>query len=83
MASSGGGSAPHAPKRGVYANYFEIGDNAFEIVIDFGQHYESEQGPVECHTRIVMTPGGAKSLLQLLQQTIAAHEAEYGPIRTP
>lgn len=81
MASSGGGSAPHDPKRGVYANYFEIGDSAFELVIDFGQHYEGDSAPAECHTRIVTSPAGAKSLLDVLRRTLAAHEAEYGPIR--
>jgi hypothetical protein len=32
----------HEPPEGRYANYFQIGHNAFEFIIDFGQGYEGQ-----------------------------------------
>ena len=63
-----------------YANYFQAGQNAMEFIIDFGQVYSVETVPF-LHTRIVTSPAYAKELLILLQQSLAQHEAEFGPIR--
>ncbi len=51
---------------GRYANYFEVGYNAFEFLLDFGQCFpESDNcGP---HTRIITTPSYAKALLETLR----------------
>lgn len=62
-----------------YANYFKTGHNAFEFVVDFGQHY-SDDGDVEIHTRIITTPMHAKSLLRVLQESIDQYEETFGPI---
>lgn len=62
---------------GHYANYFEIGYNAFEFVLDFGQHYDAEKKP-RLHTRIILSPQYAKSLSDLLKQSIEAYEEEFG-----
>ena len=40
---------------GRYANYFKIGHNAFEFVLDFGQLYP-ENGQEQIHTRIITSP---------------------------
>lgn len=61
---------------GRYANYFKVGHNAFEFVIDFGQYYpESDQA--ELYTRIITSPAYAKSLLETLRESIERYEKSY------
>lgn len=63
--------------QGKYANYFKVGHNAYEFVIDFGQYYpETEEA--ELFTRIVTSPAYAKSLLQTLQDAITFYEGVHG-----
>jgi hypothetical protein len=62
---------------GRYANYFKVGYNAFEFVIDFGQHYTEGKG-AQLHTRIVTGPGYAKELLHFLQDCIDRYESDFG-----
>jgi hypothetical protein len=50
-----------------YANYFEVGSNQEEIVIDLGQAYGAG-APVSIHTRIVTSPVYARELVRLLRQ---------------
>ena len=63
---------PAAPTKGLYANYFEVGQTNFEFVIDFGQRYRG-QPPSACHTRIVTSPVYARALLRTLNGAIARH----------
>ena len=69
---------------GRYANYFMVGHNSSEFVLDFGQIYADDVRPATIHTRIIMTPVYAKALLELLQDSVAQHEQMFGdlPIRT-
>lgn len=62
-----------------YANYFEIGYNAFEVILDFGQHCESGTEP-QIYTRIVASPVCAKALLELLRTAIAEYEKTFGDL---
>ena len=64
---------------GRYANYFKIGHNAFEFVIDFGQSY-SRKDETELCVRIVTCPVYAKVFLKTLQDSIETFEATYGSI---
>jgi Protein of unknown function (DUF3467) len=68
--------------RGCYANYFEVGHNAFEFLLDFGQHYPESTSPdparARLHTRIIVVPVYARALLELLRDAIARHEALFG-----
>ena len=57
------------PLEAKYANYFQIGQNALEVVIEFGQLYSGDPEPL-LHTRIVTNPMYAKDLLNLLQKAI-------------
>lgn len=66
-----------APSKGLYANYFEVGHTAFEVVLDFGQSYAGQQ-VTPCHTRIVMSPIYAYALLQTLKDALAEHESHFG-----
>jgi hypothetical protein len=67
--------------KGVYANYFEVGHTAFEIVIDFGQRYAQSTAP--CHTRIVTSPVYARALLQTLTDSLEEYRAAFGEPSEP
>ena len=62
-----------------YANYFEVGYNAFEFLLDFGQFYLDGE-KAQLHTRIITSPTYAKALLELLRASIDRHEQTFGPI---
>jgi Protein of unknown function (DUF3467) len=63
-----------------YANFFKVGYNAFEFLLAFGQSYaDNEQEQV--HTRLVMSPGYAKELLRVLNQSLADYERDFGTIK--
>jgi hypothetical protein len=64
---------------GKYANYFEVGHNAYEFVIDFGQYY-SESEEAELSTRIITSPVYAKIFLKILAQSIEQYDAKYETI---
>jgi hypothetical protein len=65
------------PTKGLYANYFEIGYTAFEVVIDFGQTYDGST-PAPCHTRIVMSPVYARALLETLNESLKTYQDQFG-----
>jgi hypothetical protein len=67
--------APHA----LYANYFEVGHNALEFIVDFGQ-YHAEETSVQVHTRIVTGPRLAKLLIRLLVESLQRYESDHGTI---
>jgi hypothetical protein len=64
---------------GKYANYFKVGHNALEFVLDFGQYY-SENEEAELYTRIITSPAYAKIFMELLFESIKKYEMEWGPI---
>lgn len=66
---------------GKYANYFKVGHNALEFVIDFGQFYV-DNGEVRLHTRIVTNPTYAKAMLETLRESIDQYERAFGIIST-
>ena len=60
-----------------YANAFNIGHNAFEFVMEFGQQL-SEEEEVPMHTRIVTHPIYAKALYASLGDSLLRYENEFG-----
>ena len=69
-----------------YANHFEVGQNEYEFVFDFGQFHAAEiadnaaaSAPVRI-VRIVMPPTFAKALLQTLGRAVTQHERDHGTI---
>jgi Protein of unknown function (DUF3467) len=62
---------------GKYANYFQVGHNAFEFVIDFGQLYPDRQQQ-HVHTRIVTSPPYVKELLKVLKDSVQQYEKQFG-----
>ena len=65
---------------GKYANYFKVGHNAFEFVLDFGQYYP-ETEDAELYTRIITSPCYAKGLLETLRDSIERYEKAFGVIK--
>ena len=77
------GDSREAPEGGLlegrYANYFKVGYNAFEFVLDFGQFYP-EGKEAQLHTRIITSPIYVKTLLELLRESIDRYEQTFGNI---
>jgi len=61
------------------SNHFELAYTEYEFLIDFGQAY-GESGEALVHTRIIMTPRSAKTLLQMLQEMVAKYESIIGSV---
>lgn len=64
---------------GRYANYFEVGHNLFEFILDFGQGGR-EREPIRIYVRIVTTPEGASTLSRLLEGALEKYRKMFGPI---
>jgi len=65
---------------GRYANYFKVGHNACEFVIDFGQIYHEGGDNAGFHTRIITNPIHAKAFLETLLYSMDQYERSYGTI---
>ena len=66
-------------QEGRYANYFNVGHNAFEVILQFGQYYQGSPEP-QLHTTIVTTPAYAKTLLELLKNCFEQYERDFGSV---
>jgi hypothetical protein len=66
-------------REGRYVNYFEIGHNAFEFLLHFGQLY-CKESKARMHTRIVTSPFFAKKLMGVLKQAICQYEQSFGRV---
>lgn len=66
-------------QEGRYSNYFKVGFNSFEFILDLGQAYEGVSVALH-HTRIITGPAYAKALAHLLLDSLAAYEQTYGTI---
>jgi hypothetical protein len=60
------------PENAGYANFFRIGYNAFEFLLQFGQ----AAGRV--HTSIYVSPQHAMMLQELLRKALEKYQAAYG-----
>jgi hypothetical protein len=70
---------PKGPLLGSYANYFEVGHNAFEFLLDFGQFFP-ENDRARVHTRIIMSPTYAQALFRTLEESLQRYEQTFGSI---
>jgi len=55
-----------------YANFFRIGQNPFEFLLEFGQH------DVRIHSRIYVSPQHAKMFADLLRETLDTYQSTFG-----
>jgi len=65
-----------------YANAVIIGQTTSEIIFDFLQVIPNDMR-ARVQQRIIMTPTGAKSFLQALQQNLEMYESKHGEIKLP
>jgi predicted restriction endonuclease len=65
---------------GQYANYLEIGYNAFEFILDFGQFHPEDSKP-RFNTRIISTPSHLRAFLEVILHSVEEYEQNYGYIR--
>ena len=63
-----------------YANTFDVGFDAFEVVIDCAQAEPGDEGEPIPHTRIITTPAFARELGRVLSKSIEEYEARFGPL---
>ena len=62
-----------------YANYCEVGHNAFEFVFHFGQLYAETSVPV-MHTRVVTSPTYAQAFCKTILESLGRYEQTFGSI---
>jgi hypothetical protein len=65
--------------RELYANYFQVGYNAAEFLLDFGRCFENCEE--QFYQRIITNPSSAKTLSRLLRESIDGYETTFGVIR--
>ncbi len=71
------------PIEGRYANYFKVGHNSLEFILDFGQVYSDAPSEMVHHTRIITSPSYAGLLLEVLRDSIDKYEQTFGAIQRP
>src|SRR4051812_10272673 len=64
-----------------YANYFRVGFNEFEFVLDLGEH-RSEELLAVWHSRIVTAPSYTKEFARVLCESLEQYEARFGTIKS-
>ena len=64
---------------GRYANYFKVGHNAVEFLLDFGQFYSEREYPL-LHTRIITNPSYVKVLVKTIQESLLRYERAFGRV---
>ena len=62
-----------------YANYLEVGHNAYEFFFHFGQGDDR----VKVYTRIATNPFVAQQLFRLLKGALEKYARKYGAISEP
>ncbi len=58
-----------------YANFFRIGFNAYEFVLDFGQEYPPEAERI--HTRLVVNIALARNLCETLESSLRDYSSRF------
>jgi hypothetical protein len=64
---------------GRYANYAEIGHNAYEFVFDFGQGW-LDADPARVYVRVITSPETAQRIFRALEDAIAEYRNTFGDI---
>jgi hypothetical protein len=82
MRKRGDASVEGRRLKGRYANSIQVGHNALEFVLDFGQ-LAPETEDIVFHTRIITAPGYAKAFCDTLRKSLTQYEEKFGAIRPP
>src|SRR5687768_8648690 len=78
-----GGAGGPAAGASLYVNYFEVGQNPYEFLLELGQYrpgQSNDGGSILIHTRIATAPSYAKLLSSLLERAVREHEQANGTI---
>jgi hypothetical protein len=65
---------------GRYANFAEIGHNAYEFVFDFGQVWLDGE-PARVYFRVITSPDTAQRLYESLNEALLKYRKSFGTIR--
>jgi hypothetical protein len=79
MSSDSSRTQKDSALEGRYTNYLQVGHNAYEFFLDFGQIL-TETEEAELYARFVTSPGHAKAMLQTLKEAIDNYEQNFGHI---
>ena len=63
----------------VYANFFQVGHNAVEFLLDFGRDFEEFKDRVL--VRVVTNPAHAKVFSNMLRRALEQYEVRFGSIQ--
>lgn len=68
-----------------YCNVVSGNSTREEVVLSFGVNQDWDLGPkpreIQLHHRIILSPGAAKRLLDLMMKLVHDHEARHGEIK--
>jgi hypothetical protein len=68
-----------------YCNVVSGNSTREEIVLSFGVNQDWDMGPrpqeIQLHHRIILSPGAAKRLLDLMTKLMHDHEARHGELK--
>jgi hypothetical protein len=68
-----------------YCNVVSGNSTREEVVLSFGVNQDWDMGPqpreIQLHHRIILSPGAAKRLLDLMTKLVHDHEARHGEIK--
>jgi hypothetical protein len=67
----------------LYVNYFEVGHNPYEFLIELGQYHPGAnegEGRVAIYMRVALAPPYAKMLSELLARAVDEHQSQHGEL---
>ena len=68
-----------------YCNVVSGNSTREEVVLTFGVNQDWDMGPrpqeIQLHHRIILSPGAAKRLLELVSRLVKDHETRYGELK--
>jgi hypothetical protein len=68
-----------------YCNVVSGNSTREEVVLSFGVNQDWDMGPqpreIQLHHRIILSPGAAKRLLDLMTKLVRDHETRHGEIK--
>lgn len=68
-----------------YCNVVSGNSTREEVVLSFGVNQDWDMGPqpreIQLHHRIILSPGAAKRLLDLMSKLVHDHEARHGELK--
>jgi hypothetical protein len=84
-AGQGGIKIDTSALKSSYCNVVSGNSTREEVVLSFGVNQDWDMGPqpreIQLHHRIILSPGAAKRLLDLMTKLVRDHETRHGEIK--